>query len=391
MPLHPVPLHPVRSYHEVVTGLLRSAWSAPSAVPPPPRRVWRDWVLLAVVVALAIVETILRTDLPLPLASALSVLATAPTVLWRRTRPLLMLAIAVAVGTPVQLLSPGSELNASVFVVVLVYALFRWGSGRELLLGSALLLTVLGVSFARAPGFDILVGGFAVLLSVSVLGVVFRAWSAANRRRVDRIRSLEREHLARDLHDTVAHHVTAIAIRAQAGIAVAARDPAAATDALAVIEAEAAKTLGDLRSMVRVLRQGEDAELAPTPRLSDIEGLAGTRPGGAAVTVRVAGDDGSIPTPVVAAVFRLAQESVTNALRHARQVTRVAVDVDVSANGVHLSVTNDGDAAPAPTPGFGIVGMMERTALLGGTFQSGPMPSGGWAVTATLPRVGWAA
>ena len=387
--MHPVGVHPVCSYHEVVIGLLRSAWSAPAAVPPPPRRVWRDWVLLVVVATLAVVEGILRTDLTQPVVSVLGVVVIAPTVLWRRTRPLLMLVIVVVVGSPLQVVLPDS-LNTSVFVVVLIYALYRWESGRDLLFGSAILLGSLGLAFLRGGALDELIAGFALVLSVAVLGVVFRARAGSRQRNLDRIRMLEREHLARDLHDTVAHHVSAIAIRAQAGLAMAARDPVAATEALGVIEAEAAKTLSEMRSMVRVLRQHESAELAPSPGLSDIDQLAGTRPGGVTVTVRVAGDDGSIPPPVAAAVFRLAQESVTNALRHARQVTRVDVSVDVDEGGVRLRVIDDGDVAASPTPGFGIIGMMERAALLGGTSQAGSAPGGGWVVTAVLPRVGWA-
>lgn len=378
----------LRLYPDGVTGLLRSAWSAPSAVPPPPRRVWRDWVLLALVAVLAVVEGILRTDLQQPLLSVLVLLAVLPTVLWRRTKPLLML---VVVMVPLGLLLPDSTLYTSLFVMVNVYALYRWGSGRDLVIGSAVLLASLGLTFVRGEGLDDLIGGFALLLTVVLLGIAFRYRAGSRQRGLDRIRMREREHLARDLHDTVAHHVSAIAIRAQAGLAVAARDPGAAEDALGVIEAEAAKTLSELRSMVRVLRQGDTAELAPSPRLGDIEQLAGTRPGGAAVIVKVAGDDGSIPPPVAAAVFRLAQESVTNALRHARQVTLVDVFVEADAGGLRLSVTNDGEVASSPTPGFGIIGMMERAALLGGTCQAGPAPGGGWAVTAVLPRVGWSA
>lgn len=377
----------VRLYHDTVTGLVRSAWGAPSAVPPPPPRVWRDWALLVLVAVLAVVEGSLRTDLSQPLLAVIALLAVLPTVLWRRTKPLLMLIIVMV---PLDLLLPDSALYSSLFVMVIVYSLYRWGSGRDLVLGSGVLLVSLALTFARGEGFDELVGGFALLLTVALLGIAFRYRAGSRQRSLDRIRVREREHLARDLHDTVAHHVSAIAIRAQAGIAVAERDPRAAQDALGVIEAEAAKTLSDLRSMVRVLRQGENAELAPSPRLDDIEQLAGTRPGGAAVVVEVAGDDASIPPPVAAAVFRLAQESVTNALRHARQVTRVDVRVQADAGGVRLSVTNDGDVAASPTPGFGIIGMMERAALLGGTCQAGPASGGGWAVTAVLPRVGWA-
>ncbi|WDM44325.1 sensor histidine kinase [Microbacterium luteolum] len=371
-----------------MTGLWRSAWRAPSAVPPPPRRVWRDGVLVAVVAVLAVVEGIFRTDLQQPLLSVLVLLAVLPTVLWRRTRPLVMLVIVMV---PLGLLLPDSTLYTSLFVMVNVYALYRWGSGRDLVIGSAVLLASLGLTFVRGEGLDDLIGGFALLLAVVLLGVAFRYRAGSRQRGLDRIRMREREHLARDLHDTVAHHVSAIAIRAQAGLVMAARDPRAAEDALGVIEAEAAKTLSELRSMVRVLRQGDTAELAPSPSLGDIEQLAGTRPGGVAVAVKVAGDDGSIPPPVAAAVFRLAQESVTNALRHARQISRVDVLVEADEDGLRLSVTNDGEVATSPTPGFGIIGMTERAALLGGTCQAGPAPGGGWVVTAVLPRVGWAA
>lgn len=380
----------VRLYHEVMTGLLRSAWNAPGAVPPPPRRVWRDGVFLAFVAVIAVAEGVLRTDLSHPLLAVAALLAALPTVLWRRTRPLLMLVIVVVVLTPIELLLPDSTLYSGLFVMVIVYALFRWGAGRDLVIGSGVLVALLGLTFFRGVQLDELIGGAALLLSVALLGIVFRYRAASRQRHVDGIRMLEREHLARDLHDTVAHHVSAIAIRAQAGLALAAQDPRAAQDALGVIEAEAAKTLSELRSMVRVLRQDETIELAPSAGLGDIEQLAGTRPGGAVVTVQVRGDGGSIPPPVAAAVFRLAQESVTNALRHARQVTRVVVLVEADEAGVRMSVTNDGEVAALPAPGFGIIGMMERAALLGGTCQAGPVPGGGWAVTAVLPRVGWA-
>ena len=80
---------------------------------------------------------------------------------------------------------------------------------------------------------------------------------------------------------------------------------------------------------------------------------------------------------------------MTNARRHARGVSIIDVVLEVDEGGVRLTVTNDGEAAPAATPGYGITGMMERTSLLGGTCHSGRAPGGGWVVTAVLPRVGW--
>lgn len=374
-------------YPDPVIGVLRSVWTAPSASPPPPRRVWRDGALIAVVALAAVAEGILRTDLPHPVLSVLAVLAVLPTVLWRRVHPLWMLLIVLA---PVDLILPVTLLYASTFVLVMIYALYRWGSGRDLVVGSALIVATLALTFVRGGSLDEVVGGTALLLATVLLGVVVRSRAGSQQRRLDEVRVLEREQLARDLHDTVAHHVSAITIRAQAGLAVAEHDPGAAHDALAVIEAEAGRTLSELRSIVRVLRHDEKAELAPSPRLGDIEKLAGVHPGGVAVAVTVRGDPGMLPPPVAAAVFRIAQESVTNALRHAREATRVEVRVEVDDRGARLRVADDGGIPLASAPGFGLIGMGERAALLGGTCAAGPAPGGGWVVDAELPCEGWA-
>lgn len=379
----------MRAYPEGVTELMSSAWNAPSAAPAPARRLWRDWVLLAALAAAATAEGVFRTDLSRPVLATLALLAVLPTVLWRRTRPLAMLATTLAVTVPLDVLLDGSTPYTGIFVMVLIYALFRWGSGREIIIGSALLLAGSALSFIRTVTLENLVGGLALLLTVALFGIVLRYRAGSRHRQLERLRLLEREQLARDLHDTVAHHVSAIVIRAQAGLAMAERNPAAAGEALGVIEAEAARTLGELRSMLRVLRQDDPARLAPSPRLGDIQRLAGTRPGGIAVSVQVTGDGGAIPGPVAAAVFRLAQESVTNALRHARQATRVEVRVEADQAGVRLSVRDNGAAVDAQAPGFGIIGMMERAVLLGGSCSCGPAPGGGWVVTAVLPRTGW--
>jgi signal transduction histidine kinase len=224
----------------------------------------------------------------------------------------------------------------------------------------------------------------------STLGLALR-WRAGERaRELDRVRLLEREELARDLHDTVAHHVSAIAIQAQAGIAVAPTAPDAATDALRVIEGEASRTLDEMRAIVRALRRegamADDAELAPVAGIAELRALANGS--GPAVDVRVDGDD-ALPPAVAATLFRIAQEAVTNARRHARGATRVDVRVRMDTAGVRLDVRDDGDAAPSASSGYGLTGMAERAALLGGTCSAGPAPGGGWVVTALLPRTGW--
>jgi signal transduction histidine kinase len=103
------------------------------------------------------------------------------------------------------------------------------------------------------------------------------------------------------------------------------------------------------------------------------------------VHVRVADELGPLAPTTATALFRLAQESVTNARRHARGATRVDVSVDPTESGVRLRVHDDGTPAPYPHAGYGLAGMVERATLLGGACTAGPDPAGGWTVDATLP------
>jgi signal transduction histidine kinase len=176
-------------------------------------------------------------------------------------------------------------------------------------------------------------------------------------------------------------------VRAQAGRVVAAADPAAAVEALQVIEDEGSRTLTEMRQLVAALREGDDADLTPGRGLGDLERLARRDGSSPTVDVQVSGGLDDLGPTVGAAIYRIAQESVTNALRHARRATRVSVRVAGEGDSVRVSIEDDGEAPVGRgQAGFGIVGMTERASLLGGTLVAGPASGRGWVVTATLPR-----
>ncbi|WP_444544680.1 sensor histidine kinase [Sphaerisporangium melleum] len=366
-------------------------WLEPSP-PNPPHRVWRDWVLVAVLVSLALVEGIVRPDLPWRVFAVLLTIALVPTLLWRRTRPLPMVAIVFTATNLAPLFTGGVsvETNTLGFVLIVLYALFRWGSGRETVTGLAIMLVGLAIPIVSGRlRFPDAIGAFAIAFAASALGGAFRYRSRARMRELDQVKLLEREQLARELHDSVAHHVSAMAIRAQAGLATSANRPGAATEALQVIEAEAARALSEMNAMVRVLRRGRPAELEPGRGIADVRELADRPRAGPSVEVEISGDLDGISPSVGAAIYRIAQESVTNARRHARNATRIEVRIAAGDASVRLWVSDNGDtptARPAGTPGYGLVGMAERAGLLGGTCEAGPTPGQGWTVTAVLPR-----
>ncbi len=378
------------------TSALRSLWAEPRPADPPDRGP-RDWALVAVLVGWSVLEAVLRQDLaPSPLL-LIEVLAVVGPLLWRRTHPLAAVAVSIGTLTIVDIVrivsgSQGALLNSSIAVLILAYALFRWGSGREAVsgLGVILLWLTMVITFGVDPvSLAEAVAGYAFFLFAAALGAAIRYRTKIRVRDIDQAKAREREQLARELHDTVAHHVSGIAIQAQAGRAVAAAHPERAVEALAVIEDAATRALTELRAIVGVLRATQDTELAPQPGVAEVEQLATdgrTRP---CVEVQISGEFDDLTPAVGAAIYRLAQESITNARRHARHATRVTVAVTGDADQVRLTVDDDGSTAGSRGPaGFGLVGMRERASLLGGTFHAGPAAERGWRVEAVLPRTG---
>ncbi|MFF9815915.1 sensor histidine kinase [Streptomyces sp. NPDC014006] len=194
----------------------------------------------------------------------------------------------------------------------------------------------------------------------------------------------ERARVARELHDLVANHLSAIAIHSTAALSI--DDPATTREALAVIRENSVDGLAEMRRLIGILRDGSgDHEPAAAPTLDGLGALVeAARAGG--LDVRLDAGHGPLPAPVGLAAYRIVQESLTNALKHA-SAGRVTVSLARRDHRLDVTVTSpyDGHSGPrAPGAGAGLVGMRERTSLLGGTFTARP-EGAVWVVHATLP------
>jgi two-component sensor histidine kinase len=380
----------------VVLSALRSVLAEPRA-PGAPVRVWRDWAVAAAIVVGSTIEMLTRNDVSWPIPTLIASFLVAATVFPRRQHPLAMTIIALAIVNGLSLAiwmdnGQAAGYYSMAFLLVVPYSLFRWGSGRDAGIGVGILLLAWLIGITTDPGtIGDAIGGLMVLAFTAALGVAIRTLGALVQREFEEIKLLEREQLARELHDTVAHHVSAIAVQAQAGQAVAAQRPEVAVETLAVIEETAKRTLAEMRAMVGALRNSDDPALVPQGGISDLQRLAAAAAGPLTIDVELSGDLDNVGPLVDAAVYRIAQESITNAVRHARNASRVSVNVVGHDDRVELMIADDGDTAPfdaEPANGYGLLGMAERAKLLGGTLNSGPCDGGGWATTATLPRTG---
>jgi len=231
----------------------------------------------------------------------------------------------------------------------------------------------------------------SMLVAVGLAPGLYLRWREFQRQTaMERARAQERLAIARDLHDVVAHEVTGIVVQAQALRHVAERDPEAVRALLPEIEAAGARALESMRGMVSRLRDTDDVSLAPdiAEGLSRLKAAPGD--GRPRVAVRCEGDVNALPTAVGTTVLRIVQEAVTNALRYARGATLVDAVVRTGPDGVRVEVGDDGrEGAGTVGGGFGLLGMAERTRLLGGDLSAGPRGGGtGWDVRAWLPLEG---
>ncbi|MFI6091852.1 sensor histidine kinase [Streptomyces sp. NPDC051218] len=221
-----------------------------------------------------------------------------------------------------------------------------------------------------------------------------RAEQTALLAEMDRVQAItaERARMARELHDMVANHLSAIAIHSTAALSL--DDPKTTRDALAVIRENSVEGLAEMRRLIGILRDSsDDREPTAAPTLDGLGALiAGARTNGLDVTLDDARDPEGprLPAPVELAAYRIVQESLTNALKHASPgLVTVALAQRPHALDIHVTSPYGSPAGPrAPGSGAGLVGMRERTELLGGTFDSGPESTTSgkvWDVRATLP------
>ncbi|CAM5571126.1 sensor histidine kinase [Streptomyces abikoensis] len=303
----------------------------------------------------------------------------------------------------------GVSLTASAVLMIGPHPRAVWGMGEDVALLVLLTLVVgkardrvagvlgplLAVAVVAAPMRDLNPEWFTALFSmllvvVGTYSLLLRGHAAQRVRDMAAVRTAERLELARELHDLVAHHITGIAVQAQAARFTALDGPAAA-GAFERIETSAGEALGAMRRLVSVLREGE-AQTEPVAGLPEVRALteAFARTGPPVVLYIERGLEDWIPAEVAAGVHRVVREALTNIRKHAADATAVRIGVRGVPAGVELRIADDGrNAAGLPEKarggGFGLVGLSERAKAMGGLLRAGPAPEGGWEVTALFP------
>jgi signal transduction histidine kinase len=245
-------------------------------------------------------------------------------------------------------------------------------------------------------------GGLPVMLAPAAVGIAVARHASLTRRLAEATVSLrdeqqvraaralgeERNRIARELHDVVAHHVSVMVIQAGASRLMAVADVAAAGAALRVVEQSGRDALTDLRRIMGVLRRRDAPDAAMSAGLKDLHVLADrTRSSGVPVDVRVGGRVDQVPAAVDLVAYRVVQEALTNVVKHARPAT-AHVTINIGRQVLEVTVTDNGaqsTMAVLPSSGHGLVGMSERVVLYGGKLESGHRSGGGFEVRATIP------
>lgn len=264
-------------------------------------------------------------------------------------------------------------------------------------------LMSIGFLAQDAQAFESLVLPFVIVVPAWLLGDVVRtrrveaerraeAGARAIRETEERLRAAaaeERRHMARELHDVVAHGVSVMLIQAGAARQVIHTAPDRATDSILTVESTGREVMAELRRLLGVLNDdGEATGLAPQPGIDQLGPLVDrVRQAGLPAELEIDGTPRALPTSLDVTAYRIVQEALTNALRYARRA-RTLVHVVYDDEVLRLEILDDGpagDAAGSDGTGRGLVGMQERATIVGGRLEAGPRLGGGYAVRAWLP------
>jgi signal transduction histidine kinase len=383
-----------------------AAVPAPRGAPPGAARGERrlDGLLVATLLLGAEIELAVAASTRNHLLAALTAVAIVAPLLWRRRRP-----VAVAAGVLAAVAVQSTVLGLDAFPVVDIVALMCASyavaahAERRLAVGGlglvALGVTVHAVIFHPDAVAQALLGGAVApwIVGRTVHGrrllsheLHERAALAEHAREQDArdATTAARMRVARELHDAVAHNITVIAIQAAGAGGIVDRDPERAAQCAVVIETAAREALAELSRLAGP--PSADASSPSQPSLARVDALAlRARDAGLPVSLRVEGEPAALPAGIDLAAYRIVQEALANAAKHAGG-TRAWVVVRYAEQAVEVEIGDDGrgaDAVPVAgsSGGHGLVGMRERVALYGGTLHLGPRPNGGFTVHARLP------
>ena len=324
---------------------------------------------------------------------------------WRKRFPVPVLALNVAAWVVIDTFTPHNEdpLTLAITLAIAVYSAAAFTSGRWAVAGGLMTLSLagLGVIADSDEGTVIDVLGNAIFF-LGIFGGVWLAGRAMRRRRrreaeliVEREQRAreavmeERTRIARELHDVVAHAISVIVLQARGARHALDDEPDDARGAIDAIERTAAQALGEMRRLLAILRADDEAaSLAPEASLAQLDVLAGEiRAAGLPVELRVDGEPRELSPGLDASAYRIVQEALTNALKHAGG-SRATVTVVYGDGVLDLEVADDGVGHGNGTGnghGHGLLGMRERAAVFGGRIDAGPRDGGGYAVRAQLP------
>ncbi len=364
-------------------------------------RAWRyfDWALVIAGAAALIVDGLLRGDSVPLVAYPLAVAAAVPLAFLRRAPLASLLGIEAGAIACVAVFKPVEAAIALVVVALFIVALVG-DRQRSLLVGGVTAVVLVATTLVVDGKIELANAVTRLLFVFAALAVgdtirSRRALKAATLRQAEREErereeesrrrvANERLRIARDLHDSLAHALVAINVRA--GVAAHLTDSQDPTAALLDIKAVSADALSDLRATLGLLReQGDAAPVSPALDLAALPELINrARASGldADIDVKVNGE--VVPSPVGRAAFRIVQEALTNVVRHAH-ASSAHVVVATGNGALRVEVTDDGRGGTGGTEGHGLRGMAERAAALGGRVDTGPRAEGGWRVEAVLP------
>jgi signal transduction histidine kinase len=358
-----------------------------------------DEALAGAITAVVLVNVVLVDEsVGAKLASAAVAVALGAVAARRARVPLLFLGLLVIVSVANATLPKlGQPVEAFAFFLLLaVYSAAAHTSGRRTLIAGGMVFAIYITAMANDPE-GIYVEG--LIFYALLLGAPWIAGRAVRRgrlseRRLDQEKAKsqvaiaeERARIARELHDVVAHSISVIVLQARGGRRVLQTDPADAREAFAIIERTGHQALEELRRLLGMLRKSdEELALAPQPSLSELDRLVEqVRAAGLPVQVAVEGEPRELPPGVDLSAYRIVQEALTNALKHAGPA-HARVLLRYRADDLELEIADDGPGTgDGSGSGHGLIGMRERVSVYGGELQAGRRPGGGYALRARLP------